>query len=354
MGGPASARRAEWMPASSYTPEAVAVISERSRRNTLHVIVNPVAGNGRAGKRWPEFNNALAAHGFETVAHFTTRPGEATTIARRLAEDGAGTIVNVGGDGTLNEIVNGLLVDDRPVNPQTRLALIPAGTGKDFCRALGVASLEQALHAIDADVTATIDVGRIRYIDQRTGQPAQRYFVNCADGGLGAEAAARINASTKMFGAVGTYLTGAVRAIIAFSFRDATFTVDGVEVFNGRSGMVVFANGPTFAGGMRVAPAASLCDGKLDIFVLQDVGKRALLFSLLPRVYRGKHIGRPGVLHVRGTSATATSPVEMLVEADGEHVGRAPLEVGIIPSVLRVIGSAPALARVGGCTNGVP
>jgi len=339
-------------PTRQFEPDEAAIISEHSQHNTLHVIVNPTAANRRAGKRWPEINNALAAHGFETLAHFTTRPGEATEIARRLAEDGAGTVVCVGGDGTTNEVVNGLIRDDRPVNPTTRLALIPAGTGKDLCRALGVDSIEKALRAIDTGVTATIDIGRISYIDQRTGEPAVRYFANCADGGLGAEAAAKINASSKALGSTVTYLSGAVRAIAGFSFRDATFVVDGEELFSGRSGMAVFANSPTFAGGMRIAPDASLCDGLLDIFVLEDVGKRALLFSLLPRVYRGRHVGRPGVLHVTGAHATVTSPVEMLVEVDGEQVGRAPIEVQVLPGMLRVIGHDDALARAGGCIEG--
>lgn len=354
MGRPAalvSTEHAELTPTREYGPEQAAIISEYTGRNLLHVIVNPVAGSGKAGKRWPELNTALAEHGFETVAHFTTRPGEATSIARRLAEEDASTIVCVGGDGTLNEIINGLVHDDQPVNRNTRLALIPAGTGKDFCRALGVETVEKALRALDADVTATIDLGRMTYIDQHTGEPTVRYFANCADGGLGAEAAARINASTKKLGAVGTYVIGAVRSILAFSFRDATYEVEGEVVFDGRSGMVVFANGPTFAGGMRVAPDASLCDGLFDIYVLQDVGKRALLFSLLPRVYRGRHVGRPGVLHTRGAHAKVTSPVELLVELDGEQLGRAPFEARVVPGVLRVIGDEQALQKVGGCTN---
>jgi diacylglycerol kinase (ATP) len=102
---------------------------------------------------------------------------------------------------------------------------------------------------------------------------------------------------------------------------------------------------------MLIAPDASLCDGLLDIFVLSDVGKRALLFSLLPRVLKGKHVGRPGVLHLKGATARVTSPVEMLVELDGEPIGRAPLEVSVVPRVLRVVGHAEALAKAGGCAG---
>jgi diacylglycerol kinase family enzyme len=180
-----------------------------------------------------------------------------------------------------------------------------------------------------------------------------RYFANVADTGLGAEVAARINAGSKRLGGLVSYLVSAVRTIAVFEFRDAAIDLDGEEFFAGKAGMVVFANGRFFAGGMIIAPDASHCDGLLDVFVLEDVGKRTLLTSLLPRVYRGKHVGRPGVLHRRAAVAHVRSSATMLVEMDGEQVGQGPLQVSILPSALRVIGIEEALQRLGGCADSV-
>jgi YegS/Rv2252/BmrU family lipid kinase len=317
--------------------------------STLHAVINPAAGNGRAGRHWPRFARALESNGFDVRAAFTTGPGDATEIARQLAEQGAATVLCVGGDGTANEIVNGLVLDDRPVNPATRLALIPCGTGKDLGRSLGTRDIASTIRALKAGVTATVDVGRIQYLDSLTQQLVTRYFANVADTGIGAQTAARINASSKRLGGLVSYLSGAVHSIVTYSPWDAEVEVDGRVVYSGDAGMIVFANGAYFAGGMHVAPMASLCDGKLDVFVLQCVGKGALLTSLLPRVYRGKHVGCPGVLHVTGERAVVRSLRGMLVEMDGEQVGGCPVTVGTVPGVLQVFGLPEALERVGGC-----
>lgn len=317
----------------------------------LHLIVNPVAGNGRAGKRWRAFAAHLEAQGFATTPHLTTGPGHATELARQLAASDAGTIVCVGGDGTLNEVVNGLLHDDRPVNPATRLAVIPCGTGKDMGRTLGTRDVEQTARALAEGTVALIDVGRLRYVDARTGHLETRYFANVADTGIGAATAQRINATSKRFGGLVSYLTGAVQSIAAFQPWDATVEVDGRPAYTGSVGMVVVANARYFGGGMLVAPDASLCDGLLDVFILEGVGKRALLTSLLPRVYRGKHVGRDGVRHQLAASVTVRSEAGMLLEMDGEQLGSTPVSVTVVPRVLTVVARSAALARAGSCTG---
>ncbi|MGH9173473.1 MAG: diacylglycerol/lipid kinase family protein, partial [Vicinamibacterales bacterium] len=266
-------------------------------------------------------------------------------LARQFARDGARTILCVGGDGTANEVVNGLIAGEGPINPNTRLALLPCGTGKDLARTLGTRDLASMLRALADGSVAMLDVGRAQYVDGRTGQLATRHFANIADAGIGAATAARINASSKRFGGLASYLTGAVRSIAAYQPWQAIVEVDGETVHDGPVGMIVFANGRYFAGGMRVAPEASPRDGRLDIFILADVGKRALLTSLLPRVYLGRHIGRPGVAWRRGVHATVRSSETLLLELDGEQVGQTPVTVDILPRVLPVIANSDALAR---------
>jgi YegS/Rv2252/BmrU family lipid kinase len=324
-----------------------------SSRETLHLVVNPAAGNGRAGSRWRDFAALLQQHGFRIEAHLTTGPGHATEIADRLATENVGAIVCVGGDGTVNEVVNGLIRNDQPVSAVTRLAVIPCGTGKDLGRTLGTRDAERTARALVGGTTALIDVGSVRFVEGHTGQLESRYFVNVADAGIGAATAQRINSTSKRFGGLVSYLSGAVQTIAAFEPWDVEVEVDGQAIYRGAAGMVVLANGRYFGGGMLIAPNASLCDGKLDIFVLEGVSRRVLLTSLLPRVYRGTHVGRAGVRHLLGSSITVRSEAGMLLEIDGEQVGRAPVSAAVVPRVLRVVALADAPAVAGSCAGGV-
>lgn len=317
----------------------------------LHVILNPAAGGGSAGRNWPDYQRALSERGYAIGVRVTSGPGDAMTIARELAEGGAETLVCVGGDGTVNEVINGLLVNDLPVQPTLRLAIISCGTGQDLVRTLGTRDLDTTLESLSLGSSALLDVGRMQYIDGYTGHLETRYFINVADAGIGASTAERINASSKRFGGLISYLSAAVQTIVKYQPWEATVDVDGVQVFDGTVGMVVFANGRYFAGGMLVAPDASLCDGRIDLFILEGVGKRRLLTSLLPRVYRGKHVGQAGIMHFAAETATVRSGPELLMEIDGEQVGRAPLTVTTIPRALRVIGHPAALERMTSCTE---
>lgn len=317
----------------------------------LEVILNPEAGSGSAGRNWPEYARALSEHGYDFCLHRTTGPGDATSFARALAERGAATIVCVGGDGTVNEVVNGLIVDDLPVSPELRLAIISSGTGKDLVRSLGTRDLGASLQALSLGDTRTIDVGRVQFLNGKTGHLETRYFVNVADAGIGAAVAARISTTSKRFGGLVTYLRAAIRTILGYQPWEIAVDVDGEQVYQGSAGMVVFANGRYFAGGMLVAPDASLCDGMVDVFILEGVGKRVLLTSLLPRVYRGKHVGRPGVMHFTAGSVSVRARGGMLLEVDGEQVGQAPITVTTMPRVLRVVCASAFLDGMDGCAD---
>jgi YegS/Rv2252/BmrU family lipid kinase len=302
----------------------------------LHAVVNPTSGNGRAGRQWESIAKQLASSGYLVEAQFTRAAGHATEIARQWAADGAEIIVAVGGDGTVNEIINGLVDNDRLVNETTKLALIPCGTGRDLARTLGTQDVEQTLTALQQDSWRHIDLGRIRFQQETGGRTISRYFANVADLGLGAATAARINRSSKRLGGFVSYLSGAVRTISTFKGDQVGLMVDGVPAYAGNAHMIVFANGRYFAGGMHIAPSASLSDGSFDIFVLKDVSKATLLTGLLPRVYLGKHLGHSGVLHLRGSQAIVETSHSLPVEMDGEQPGVAPVQVEIVRGVLPV------------------
>ncbi len=246
----------------------------------------------------------------------------------------------VGGDGTLNEVVNGILEEDDVATADVVLSLIPCGTGRDFARSLGIRGPEHAVDIIATGSVKAVDVGSITYTQANV--QARRFFVNVADVGLGAETAAWMNRSSKRLGGFLGYLVAATRTILVFSGRPARVTVDGAVVHDGPVAMVVLANGRYFAGGMLIAPNASLCDGKFDIFVLDDVPKHTLLLSLLPSVYRGKHVGHPAVHYYQGASVEIHSPESLPFEVDGEQPGSTEIFATVRRGSLKV--RVPAMA----------
>jgi diacylglycerol kinase (ATP) len=284
-----------------------------------HAIVNPVSGGGKTRKVWPQIAERMRQNGFRLHLHETSRVGDATDIARRIVAEGVREIVVVGGDGTLNEVVNGVLEEDQVACADVVLSLIPCGTGRDFARTIGIRDADHAVDVLAGGEVAAVDIGSIEY--SRSGEKSRRFFVNVADVGLGAETAAWMNRSSKRLGGFLGYLMAATRTILVFSGRPARVTIDDVVVHDGPVGMVVMANGKYFAGGMLIAPNASICDGKFDVFVLDDVPKHTLLLSLLPSVYRGKHVGHRSVHHYQGATVQIQSPEELPFEVDGEQPG---------------------------------
>jgi diacylglycerol kinase (ATP) len=317
----------------------------------IHVIVNPASGSGRARKRWPGISATMMEFGLDHEVSFTSGPNDATRIARELAHAGTKTIVAVGGDGTVNEIINGMMEDNVPVNRDTKLLVLPCGTGKDLGRTLGTGHVDTAIKALVEGSVTRMDLGLITYTTSE-GLQEPRYFANVADLGLGANVADRISRSSKKMGGLLTYLIAAVRTIIEFKARDISVEINGERVFHDSANMVVLANGQYFAGGMQVAPTASICDGLLEMYILADVGKRALLTSLLPRVYRGKHVGRNGVLHVRAGSVSIKSAAGILLEMDGEQIGSSPVSVEVVPRVLPVVIAEDRRKTMAGCDEG--
>jgi YegS/Rv2252/BmrU family lipid kinase len=245
--------------------------------------------------------------------------------------------VVAGGDGTLNEAVNGFFTDDgAAINADAVLGMLPSGTGGDFRRTAGLPSDPKHLAAvIAANHTRTIDIGRIAYDDEST---PPRQFINIADCGVGGEVVARVNRSGNKAGGVrGTavFLGISVRALMSFGQRSVRITLDGspltVETQN-----VIIANGNYFGGGMRIAPDADLADGLFDVIILPALGRLRTL-TAMPSVYRGTHIRQPGVVVTRARKVRV-EPLDdrpLLFDIEGEQIGRAPATLTCIPAALR-------------------
>jgi YegS/Rv2252/BmrU family lipid kinase len=299
-------------------------------------VVNPASCAGRTGKDWPQLRRALTTAGVEVEERLTSAPREATELTSRALRDGAERVVAVGGDGTLNEVVNGFFaVDGAPIAPGAVLGLIPSGTGGDFRRTAGIPVGAAAVAVLAAGTSRPVDAGRITL-----DGAAPRHFLNIADCGIGGEVVARVNRSSKRAGGTATFLWHSLASLLSFRPRAARVEIDGATE-EGRYQNVVIANGRYFGGGMRVAPGAELGDGLFDVVLFGDL-PRLRSISQIRRIYAGSHIGRPGIRLVRARRVRVT-PLEdppLCFEMEGEEVGPAPATLEILPGALRLC--APA------------
>ena len=311
-------------------------MAARHRAGSAWAIVNPAAANGRAGERWPALGDRLRRAGVDVTPCVTCGPGDGLRCARMAVAHGADLLVVVGGDGTLNEVVNGCLdATPAPGQPPPRLALWPVGTGADFARGLGIGDDEAALAALLRGVPRAVDVGRVTFREE-TGDQAKRAFVNVADLGLGPETSRRIARGPIRFGP-GAYSAGALASIAAYRPTRVRLTVDGEPAYHGDAGLVAVANGRYFGGGMRIAPHARLDDGLFDIFLLEHTSRRVLATELLPRVYRGAHPRHPAVHFYRGGAVTIEADTPFPLELDGEVIGATPATLTIAQQALQVL-----------------
>jgi YegS/Rv2252/BmrU family lipid kinase len=304
-------------------------------------IVNPHAGNGSTGKEWPRIGNRARdlLGSFETC--LTGGPGDATRITREQLFKGVDRVICVGGDGTLNEVVNGFFDENAPLRKDAVLGFLPNGTGCDFCRTIPIpAGLEASLDTIREDHIRTIDVGHIRYLDHQ-GNTCNRYFHNIASFGLGGEVVDRVNRTSKACGPFLTFIWGTLVSLFAYGKKRVSIRVDEgeeqtVDVLN-----IAIANGRYHGGGMLVAPDAVTDDGLFHVTVIGAM-RLPLVFWHLPKLYLG------GIERIRqvsmqtGKKVIASSEQRVLLDIDGEQPGTLPAELSIVPGAIKMIMKKPA------------
>lgn len=301
----------------------------------IAVVVNPVAGHGRTRRLWPAVARAMQEAGLTFDASFTSGPGDACTLAAEAARAGYSLVVAVGGDGTLNEVVNGLLASDAPRSSDVRLGVVSCGTGCDLIRTLGIPRGVAGVSALAGGESRPIDVGQVTY-RAPDGTPGRRCFVNAGDLGLGAEVARRVNRGSKRLGGFLSFFVGGAVSIVKVRFQPVEYVVDDEPPVADVAGLVFVANGRYAAGGMLFAPQAELDDGLFDVVLLREVSRPELLFDLFPRVYRGAHLGHPRVVHRKAARLVVSSPEPLHLEVDGELPGGAPAEFTLLPRAIRV------------------
>ena len=241
-------------------------------------------------------------------------------------------VVSVGGDGTINEIVNGLHIAGS--NGDVVLGIISTGTGSDYIKSLGVPrNYEEACKLLLSPKKRRVDLGVAEY--SVNGHREKRLFVNFAGMGFDAEVVRRTTQQFKQLGGMGSYLCGVLTTVLAYRNRDIELNVDGNAL--GRKVCTVIMNiGRYGGGGMNTAPEAKLDDGLFDVMVIGDVSKPDLVCSL-PRIYKGTHVTHPKVNMMRAKSIDLIAKQPMYLQADGDLLGQAPASFRILPMALNVV-----------------
>jgi diacylglycerol kinase (ATP) len=303
--------------------------------NDWFIIVNPNAGNGKGKKDWNRISGLLEKNGIAFEARFTEKKGQAIELAREATSAGFRKLVSVGGDGTLNEVVNGIFTQGNCSPREVIVGMIPVGTGNDWGRMFGIPLVyEGAVNVLKENKTMPHDVGLISFYNGDIQD--KRYFINIA--GLGFEALV-VKKTNKQKdngrSSQAIYLYNLLSSLLSYKKTLSEITIDGksssCNVFS-----INVGNGRYCGGGMRQTPEALPDDGLLDITVIRDMSRMEVIKSL-KLLYDGTILSHPLVDGYRSDNLKVTSGIQMYAEADGESLGHTPVEFSIIPAGINVV-----------------
>jgi len=303
----------------------------------IAAIANPQAASGRVGRLLPQLAGRLRARLGEVTLRVTDSPEHATGIARELVEAGVDLIIAIGGDGTINEVANGLLRDDKPLRDDVQLGIVPVGTGGDMRRSLGIpGDASQAIEILATGRPLTIDVGKASLAGHDDSM-VRRYFVNLASFGIGGEVAARASNPFTMLGGKAGFLWATLRTVAEHRGRHVEIELDGSSEFLPFFiSNVAVGNGRYHGGGMQPCPKALLDDGLLDVTVI-DYLKPFEVLRDIRVLYSGDVYRLPKVHRLEARRLRARSGQPTRVEVDGEALGRLPIEIEVLPRCLNVL-----------------
>jgi YegS/Rv2252/BmrU family lipid kinase len=300
------------------------------------VVVNPASQGGKLGKRWPDLCDVIGrAFPFEDV--HTKGPGDATGLAREALRAGAERIVAMGGDGTINEVVNGFFDDGEAIAPDATFAVIPFGTGGDFRRTLGIPNDTARAAAIVAQGgRKKIDVGRLDFT-RFNGERGNRIFANIASFGVSGVVDRLVNASGKKLGRL-SYVLASARAAWSYENQRVALTFDSsaADRVEATIQTVAVANARYFGGAMMMAPNAEIDDGLFDVVAMGDFHFGDLLTAGL-RLFKGTHLSMEKVTTRRARLLEA-HPIDpnavVELDVDGEPLGKLPARFEVLPQAL--------------------
>lgn len=306
------------------------------------LVVNPIAGGGRMRRELPAIRDALSEYYPDLDVRETQASGDAAKLACMLAREGAPLVIAAGGDGTVSEVVDGLLWAKNEGGSNTQLGILPIGTGSDLARGLGLSGTLPALaRRIAESPGRVLDAGRVDFTDDH-GALASRHFINIGSLGLSGSTDRAVNAvksSGRMSGKA-VFLWHTLREMLRYRFQDVRITVDGNAPIEARIALVACANSRFFGGGMMIAPDARTDDGLLEVVVVRGKSKLSMVMDLR-LVYSGAHKELASCTFLRGKSVTIEPLGDpllngALLDIDGESPGRIPATFSIIPAAITV------------------
>ena len=312
---------------------------------SILVIINPIAGRGRVKKHWQDVRQGLIEAGIEFDLAETSAPLEAISIAQQAATKYK-TVIAVGGDGTIHEVVNGLLRASKELET-IALGVIPLGNGDDFAKmippqtAIGgkVFDWREAINKISKAQTMLFDVGRMSDTQLNlANNNFPHYFMNGMDIGFGAQAALNFTKVPKFLSGMAAYLAAIMKTLVDYQIPEVTIQIDDQAPFKQSTTMTAITNGRCFGSGFWVCPNAEIDDGLLDVMVADGIG-RLRIMGLIPKITKGTHLNEPILSNHQASRVLIDSEKPFVVEADGEipYSQTRHLEIQVLKRRLRVI-----------------
>jgi diacylglycerol kinase (ATP) len=298
------------------------------------VILNPVSAGGRTHRNQETIVHAIRKRiNDEFDLKITRAPQDGTILAEEAISNGSELIIAIGGDGTIQEIVNGLLAKDK--DRYCRLGLVSSGTGHGFAQSLGLPnSLGEQLDIALYGSTRKVDVGNVTFLDHER-MYGTRYFINECQLGIGGAVVQRVQRNHKLLGGKLGFGFGTIETAICHPNQSVIYKVDGANTISTSLTGIAIANGAFTGGGMNLAPAACVDDGWFNLLLMQEMSVVERLCSF-PKIYSGGHIQREKFKYQKIHSISVDSPEKVLVEADGELLGTTPCTIEIVPASLVV------------------
>jgi len=301
----------------------------------IMIIVNPAAAGGKTAKIWPQKGIYFKKEFSNFDELYTKKAGDAVEIARKAVEENYEYIMAVGGDGTVNEIVNGMLASEKK-SLRTKLIVYPLGTGSDLSRALNFPhDIKEFIDKIRRKNIRSIKAIEATFLNHQQ-KKEKRYFLNIADCGMGAEVAKKLNESSKTIDGSLSYLLKIFQTLFNYRNKKLKVEADGNLLYQGKVNTVIIAHGNYFGGGIKIAPEADLFAQKLNLVLLKDFSKAGIILNLI-KGYKGNHLAHPLVEShlVENIKITAAERVEL--EMDGESIGSTDAEFKISEKEISIL-----------------